>query len=673
MEDKDKAEAKEEKDVAQEAESGNPASGDVEAETATASVESAESAEAAQPAETAQAAEQPEAAAAAESEQAPESAEEPEAEQAASEEKAFDDTFLDQDLSEVEEIDKEEMWKIYEDSFRNVVEGQVVTGRILEITPDEVLVDVGYKSEGVIPIEEFRNVLREGSLKVGDEVDVYLERTEDSDGRVELSKEKADKIKIWDEISRVYENGEVIEGRVISKIKGGFTVDIGVRAFLPGSQIDIRPVRDPESIIGRKLEMKVIKLNKRRGNIVLSRRVILEEQREALKRETLSKLKKGALIKGTVKNITEYGAFIDLGGIDGLLHITDMSWGRVNHPSELFQIGDEVEVLVLKFDPETERVSLGLKQKTPDPWETADVMFPVGSRVKGKVISLTDYGAFVELVEGIEGLVHVSEMSWTRRVRHPSKIVAIGDEIEAVVLDLDKENKRISLGMKQAEPNPWDRIEEKYPVGCKVRGRVRNLTNFGAFVELEEGIDGLIHISDMSWTRRINHPSEVLKKGEEVEAMVMEIDPQNERLSLSLKHATPNPWDEVTSTFRIGADVTGRVVRITDFGVFVELEKGIEGLVHISELDKRRISKPEEVCQVGDELTMRVIKIDPEERRIGLSVRRYLEAAEQEMTDMYMHHESAPPRSTVGDMIDRTILRRIKTSQGSNDNSEEDA
>ncbi len=583
---------------------------------------------------------------------------------------------IDQDVNDIDidSLDQNEMERIYEDTFRNLTEGQVVRGRILQITPDEVLVDVGYKSEGVIPIEEFRNSLRDTVLKPGDEIEVYLEKTEDSNGLVVLSKEKADKIKIWDDISRKYEAGEVIDGRVISKIKGGLTVDIGVRAFLPGSQIDLRPVRDPEGLIGKTLRMKIIKLNKRRGNIVLSRRVILEEERESQKRDTLNKLRKGTLVEGTVKNITEYGAFIDLGGIDGLLHITDMSWGRVNHPSEMFQIGDKVEVLVLKFDPKTERVSLGLKQKTPDPWETADGQFPVGSKVKGKVISLTDYGAFVELAEGIEGLVHVSEMSWTRRVRHPSKLVAIGDDIEAVVLDLDKENKRISLGMKQAEPNPWDRIEEKYPVGAKVSGRVRNLTNFGAFVELEEGIDGLIHISDMSWTRRINHPSEVLKKGDAVDAVVMEIDPSSERLSLSLKHATPNPWDDVSTKFRIGSDVAGKVVRITDFGVFVELEGGIEGLVHISELDKRRISKPEEVCQVGDELTMRVIKIDPDERRIGLSVRRYQEAAEKEMTDMYIDHHHEPvksPRSTMGDMFDRaSIMRRLEQQRTTDDDEE---
>ncbi len=560
------------------------------------------------------------------------------------------------DEAEWEELEPEDMEKIYEETFRNINEGQVVTGRILEITEDEVLVDVGYKSEGAISIEEFRNVLDEGSLKVGDEIDVYLEKTEDSEGLIVLSKEKADKIKIWDKINRIYENGEIIEGKVISKIKGGLTMDIGVRAFLPGSQIDIRPVRDPESLIGQTLEMKVIKLNKRRGNIVLSRRAILEEEREKLKKETLEALTENAIVEGTVKNITEYGAFIDLGGIDGLLHITDMSWGRVNHPSELFVIGDRVEVMVLKFDPETERVSLGLKQKTPDPWETADKKYPIGTKVTGKVISLTDYGAFVELEEGVEGLVHVSEMSWTRRIKHPSKLVSVSDTIEAVVLDLDKENKRISLGMKQAEPNPWDLVEEKYPIGCTVAGRVRNLTNFGAFIELEEGVDGLIHISDMSWTKRINHPSEMLRKGEKVEAKVLDIDPENERLSLSLKHTVENPWTDANEKFRPGSIVKGTVIRNTDFGVFVELEGGIEGLVHISELDSKRISHPDEVCNEGEELTMQVLKIEPDERRIGLSVRAYKESLEKAETQKIMEQiEADKPLSTMGDVIDKDI------------------
>ena len=559
------------------------------------------------------------------------------------------------------EFDAEMMQQLYDDSFRNITEGQVVKGRVLQINENEVLVDVGYKSEGIVPIEEFRNMLEAETLKVGDEIDVYLEKAEDSDGLVVLSKEKADKIKIWDEISRVFDNGEVIEGKVIDRIKGGLTVDIGVRAFLPGSQIDLRPVRDPERLIGQTLRMRVIKLNKRRGNIVLSRRVILEDDRRKQKEKTLSALQEEAIVKGIVKNITEYGAFIDLGGIDGLLHITDMSWGRVNHPGELLNIGDEIEVKVLKFDQESERVSLGLKQKSADPWESVDEKYPIHSKVKGKVISLTDYGAFVELEEGVEGLVHVSEMTWSRRVKHPSKIVSIGDFVEAEVLDLDKTNKRISLGMKQCETNPWALVEEKYPIGTRVTGKVRNLTNFGAFVELEEGIDGLIHISDMSWTRRINHPGEILKRGDVVETMVLEIDAENERLSLGLKQLHENPWDDVENRFFIGNNVKGKVVRLTEFGAFVELEGGIEGLIHISELSKDRIEKPEEVCEVGSELTMKVIKVDVDERRIGLSVRAYQEEMERlEAEEGIVEQEIKVGRSTMADVINaEDLLRNI--------------
>lgn len=558
------------------------------------------------------------------------------------------------------EFDADTMAQLYEESFQNITEGQVVKGRVLQINENEVLVDVGYKSEGVIPIEEFRNLIETGNLKVNDSIDVYLEKTEDSDGLVVLSKEKADKIKIWDEINDKYDNREVIEGRVIERIKGGLTVDIGVRAFLPGSQIDLRPVRDPERLIGQTLRMRVIKLNKRRGNIVLSRRVILEDERKNMKEETLNALEENAIVVGTVKNITEYGAFIDLGGIDGLLHITDMSWGRVSHPSEILKISDKIKVKVLKFDAETERVSLGLKQITEDPWIKVAEKYPIGTRVEGKVISLTDYGAFVELEEGVEGLVHVSEMSWTRRVRHPAKIVSIDDKVEAVVLDLDQSNKRISLGMKQCETNPWDVVKEKYPVGTRVVGKVRNLTNFGSFIELEEGIDGLIHISDMSWTRRINHPSEILKKADEVETVVLDIDVENERLSLGLKQLSENPWRDAENRFFIGNNVKGTVVRLTDFGAFVELEGGgIEGLVHISELSKDRIDTAEEICKIGDELVMKVIKVDVEERRIGLSVRAYLEEVERlEAEDGIVEHDVKVGRSTMADVINQEALLR---------------
>ena len=519
-----------------------------------------------------------------------------------------------------------EMREIYEQSVRDIVEGEIIKGTILEVMDDAVLVDIGYKSEGLIPLREFRTPSGEVTIKVGNVVDVYLEQKEDSEGLIVLSREKAEKIKIWDELSRVYDTGGAITGTILGRTKGGLIVDIGVRAFLPGSQVDLRPVRDLDKLIGKAFPMKIIKLNQKRGNIVLSRRELLEEERKHLKEQTLANLTEGLRIKGKVKNITEYGAFVDLGGLDGLLHITDMSWGRVGHPSELFQVGDEVVVVVLKFDRANERVSLGYKQRLPDPWEAVEQKYPIGSKLKGKVVSLTDYGAFVELEEGVEGLVHISEMSWTQRVKHPSKVVAIGDGVEVVVLDVDRGNKRISLGMRQAEPNPWNFIEERYPVGTRLEGRVRNLADFGAFVELEEGIDGLIHISDMSWTKRVRHPSEILKKGEKVEAIVLHVDKANHRISLGLKQIQQDPWQAaVPEKYRVGMDVKGKVVRTTDFGAFVELEDGVEGLLHVSELSHDRVNKPEDVVQVGQELTLKVIKLDPEERKIGLSLRAFLE------------------------------------------------
>ncbi len=519
-----------------------------------------------------------------------------------------------------------EMQEIYERSVRDIVEGEIVKGTILGIKDDAVLVDIGYKSEGVISLKEFRTPSGEVTIKVGDVVDVLLEQKEDSEGVIVLSREKAEKIKIWDELSQVYERGGPVTGTILGRTKGGLIVDIGVRAFLPGSQVDLRPVRDLDKLIGKPFPMKIIKLNQKRGNVVLSRRELLEEERKHLKEQTLSGLTDGKRIKGKIKNLTEYGAFVDLGGLDGLLHITDMSWGRVGHPSELFQVGDEIEVVVLKFDRTNERVSLGYKQRLPDPWEAVEQKYPVGTKLKGKVVSLTDYGAFVELEEGIEGLVHISEMSWTQRVKHPSKVVTIGDVVEVVVLDVDRGNKRISLGMRQAEPNPWNFIEERYPVGTRVEGRVRNLADFGAFVELEEGIDGLIHISDMSWTKRVRHPSEVLKKGDKVEAIVLHVDKANHRISLGLKQIQQDPWQSaVPEKYRVGMDVKGKVVRITDFGAFVELEDGVEGLLHVSELSHERVNKPEDIVQVGQELILKVIKFDPEERKIGLSLRAYLE------------------------------------------------
>ena len=505
-------------------------------------------------------------------------------------------------------------------------EGEVVRGRVVHVSTSEVLVDVGYKSEGAIPIEEFH---RHGALpKVGDEIEVYLEAKEDSEGLIVLSKDKADKIKVWDSVTQAFEKATPVEGRVVEVVKGGLSVDVGVKAFLPGSQVDLRPVKNLASMVGQTIRAKVIKLNRRRGNVVLSRRSVLEEEREEKKKHTLEVLAEGMVLTGTVKNITDYGAFIDLGGIDGLLHVTDMSWGRVGHPSEIFQVGDQVEVVVLHFDRETGRVSLGYKQKSSDPWERVEQTYAPGTRTRGRVVSLTNYGAFVELEPGVEGLVHVSEMSWTRRVRHPSKLVNVGDEVGVIVLDVNRAGKRISLGMKQVEPDPWETIEERYRPGTRVAGKVRNLTDFGAFVELEPGVDGLLHISDMSWTRSVGHPSEILKKGQELETQILNVDKENKRISLGLKQIQPDPWTTVAQRYPMGSRVTGKIVRLTDFGAFVELEPGVDGLLHISQMSGRPIGRPDEIVSVGDELTLLVIRVDPNERRIGLSLKELAHAVE---------------------------------------------
>jgi small subunit ribosomal protein S1 len=514
---------------------------------------------------------------------------------------------------------QDELEDLYRQSLQDLEEGEVVRGRIVAVNDADVLVDVGYKSEGTIPLEEFQ---RTGIVpKVGEEIEVYLEMKEDSEGLIVLSKEKADKIKVWDVITRAYEKGSPVEGKVIEVVKGGLAVDVGVKAFLPGSQVDLRPVKNLATMMGQQIRARVIKLNRRRGNVVLSRRVVLEEEREEKRKHTLSVLHEGMVLTGVVKNITEYGAFIDLGGIDGLLHITDMSWGRISHPSELVQVGDKIEVMVLHFDRETGRVSLGFKQKGPDPWETVEERFAPGSRHQGKIVSLTNYGAFVELEKGVEGLVHVSEMSWTRRVRHPSKLVNVGDDVEVQVLDVNKGQKRISLGMKQVEPDPWDTIDTRYQPGVRVQGKVRNLTDFGAFVELEPGIDGLLHISDMTWARNVTHPSEVVKKGQALETVILHVDKDAKRISLGLKQIQPDPWETAVAKYPLGANVKGKVVRLAEFGAFVELEPGVDGLLHISQMSHRPINRPEDVVQVNDELTLKVIRVDPNERRIGLSLK----------------------------------------------------
>ena len=527
---------------------------------------------------------------------------------------------------EVDQAPEESMADWFTRGVSDIQEGEVVRGRVVEVRDSEVLVDIGYKSEGTIAIEEFRH----GTLpKVGDDIEVYLESKEDNEGLIVLSKDKADKIKVWDAISASHDSGTPVEGRVVEVVKGGLAVDVGVRAFLPGSQVDLRPVKNLGSLVGQSIRAKVIKLNRRRGNVVLSRRAVLEEEREEKKKHTLSVLSEGMVLTGTVKNITDYGAFIDLGGIDGLLHVTDMSWGRIGHPSEIFQIGDQVEVVVLHFDPVTGRVSLGYKQKSSDPWADVDQRYPVGSKVKGRIVSLTNYGAFVELEPGVEGLVHVSEMSWTRRVRHPSKLVNVGDVVEVMVLEANKATKRISLGMKQVESDPWATIEERYQPSLRVQGKVRNLTDFGAFVELEPGVDGLLHISDMSWTRNLGHPSEILKKGQAIETQILNVDKENKRISLGLKQIQPDPWDSVTQRYPMGSRVTGKVVRLTDFGAFVELEPGVDGLLHISQMSNRPIGSPAEIVNAGDELTLMVIRVDPSERRIGLSLKELAAVLEE--------------------------------------------
>ncbi|MEW5807793.1 MAG: 30S ribosomal protein S1 [Acidobacteriota bacterium] len=544
----------------------------------------------------------------------------------------------------------EDFAALYDRTFKKFAEGEVVKGRILKIMENEVMVDIGFKSEGIINKEEFIGSDGKITIKEGDVIDVLLEKSEDNDGYVVLSREKAEKMKIWDDVEKAHAEGRCIKGRVIERIKGGLAVDIGIRAFLPGSLIDIRPVKNLDMFRGKELLLKVIKVNKKRGNIVLSRKAVLEEENEERKKKTLESIEEGKIVKGTVKNITEYGVFVDLGGIDGLVHITDLSWGRINHPSELFSIGDDIEVVVLKYDRDKERVSLGYKQKTRDPWEMVSEKYPIGSRIRGKVVSLTDYGAFVELEEGVEGLIHISEMSWTKKIKHPSKLLSVGDIVESVVLEVDQEARKLSLGLKQTEPNPWSLIEGKYRVGQKIKGKVRNLTDFGAFVSVDEGIDGLVHISDLSWTKRIKHASDVLKKGDLVEAVILKIDSENQRLSLGIKQLLPNAWTEFFANHRVGEILTGKIVRLTDFGAFIELYENVEGLVHVSELSKNRIDKPDNHFSVGQEIRVKIIKMDPEENKIGLSVKAALDEEERRDVKEYIEKQESS-RISIGDLV----------------------
>jgi small subunit ribosomal protein S1 len=571
-------------------------------------------------------------------------------------------------VSENNEEDKSEepesgtFVELYEKSLKSIQEGELVSGEIVMIGKEYVLVDIGYKSEGQIRIDEFIDSEGRLTAKVGDKIDVLLERREDEEGRIILSKEKAAKIKIWDEIKRIYEQDGTIRGEIVSRLKGGMEVDIGLQAFLPGSQIDLKPIRDFDALIGTTHDFKILKYNKRRSNIVLSRRAILEKERKKKRENTLKTLEEGAVMSGTVKNITDYGLFIDLGGIDGLLHITDISWGRVGHPSELYQIGDEIKVKVLKFDIEKERVSLGLKQLNPDPWTAADIEYPINTRVRGKVVSLADYGAFIELKEGIEGLIHVSEMSWTRKIRHPSQVLKLGDIVDAVVLNIDTTNKRISLGLKQVEPNPWTIIGEKYPVGTTIEGRIKNITDFGIFIGIDEGIDGLVHISDISWTKRIKHPSEIYKKGQEVQAVVLNIDEANERFSLGIKQLSSDPWDEIPEKYKPGTRITGTVTNITDFGVFVELEEGVEGLIHVSELTKEKGSNPLSRFKVDDVIQAKVININKDEKKIALSIKQLEESDEDNIYKKYLSN-SGQATSNFGELLRAGIMNLEKKVQ----------
>ncbi len=529
--------------------------------------------------------------------------------------------------------------------------GDVVTGLIVEVQSDFVLVDINYKSEGLVPINEFRVVDGVRQVKAGDQVEVLIDRIENENGMVALSKDKADMLRAWTDISKAAENEEIIEGVVVAKVKGGLSVDIGVKAFLPGSQIDLRPVRNMDVYLGKKYKFKVIKFNKKRGNIVLSRRAILEEERDSLKAQTADTMKEGATVVGLVKNVTDYGAFIDLGGIDGLLHITDMSWGRVKHPSELITVGDEIKVKILKYDTEKERVSLGLKQLTEDPWAEIKAKYTIGSKVKGKVVSVAEYGAFVELGDGVEGLIHVSEMSWTKRVKHANQVLQVAQEVEVQVLEIDMENRRISLGMKQLQANPWVEMKESYPPGTIIEGEVKSVTDFGIFVGIEEGIDGLVHISDFSWTKRVNHPSEMFTKGQKIRAVVLGVDSENERFSLGIKQLEGDPWSQIETKYGIGTQHDVKITKTTDFGAFVELAADIEGLIHISELTTDKIQAVEDFVKVGETIKAEVITIDKDARKIGLSSKLVKLRESKADVDDYAKKASSTAKTSFGDMF----------------------
>ncbi|MCK9195660.1 MAG: 30S ribosomal protein S1 [Syntrophales bacterium] len=542
--------------------------------------------------------------------------------------------------------------ELYEQSLQTLQLGEVVQGKVIQINPDMVMVDVGWKTEGYIPAKELRDEHGNISLAVGDRVEVFVDRR-DGDGNLVLSKDKAARLKIWDDVKYACENSTTMKGIVIERVKGGLSVDIGIPAFLPGSQVDIRPIRDLDQFVGQTIDFNVIKYDRKRNNVVLSRRVILEKHREEEKRITLENIQEGNIVEGIIKNITDYGIFIDLGGIDGLLHITDISWGRISRPADSFSKGQRIMVKVMSFDREKERVALGLKQLTENPWETINEKYPVGSVMEGKVVNLTDYGAFIELEPGVEGLVHISEMFWTREIRHPSKVLSPGQQVQVMILEVKTDEKRISLGLKQTMSNPWEALREKYPVGTLIKGVVRNITNFGVFVGIEDGIDGLIHLSDISWTQKLKHPSDLFKKGQEIEAMVLNVDVENEKFSLGVKQIEKNPWEEFTNKYGPGASVSGKVTNITDFGIFVEIEEGIEGLVHISELSQKRVKSASELFAIGDSVTATIKSIDSKARKIRLSIKDYETAAEG--PTVHSQHQYLNNRENMGSSLGRAL------------------
>lgn len=555
-----------------------------------------------------------------------------------------------------------ELVKMYEKSLERVEEGDIITGTVVAVTEKDVFVDVGFKSEGAIPKEEFVDI---DTLKVGDKVEVFLETAEDVEGQVMLSRRKVYFIRRWEELMRNYTNDEIIQGRIIRRIKGGFVVDLGgVDAFLPGSQVDVKPIRDFDAFVGETLDLKIVKVNEQRKNIVVSRRVIIEKQLESKREEILTTLEKGQVRRGLVKNITDFGVFIDLGGVDGLLHITDLSWGRVNHPSEVVQLDQEIDVMILDFDEDKSRISLGLKQLQPHPWEKVEERFPVGSKVKGKVVSITDYGAFVELDKGIEGLIHVSEMSWSQHIKNPAQVLQEGEEVEAVVLSIEPEERKISLGLKQLTPDPWEKIEEKYPVASRHRGEVRNLTPFGAFVELEEGVDGLVHISDLSWTKKVRHPGEVVKKGQKIDVVVLDFSKEERRIALGHKQVEPNPWDTFEDAYGEGVETTGKISRLIDKGVIVTLPLGVDAFVPLNHLGKSNIKRASDHFKVGDELPLKVIEFDKENKRIVLSVSDYLKGKQQEEVDRYMAEHNFSP-TTLEELVKEVpeILEGVPAEQ----------